>query len=295
MNARADIPGPVSSPRRPTNALPARSCDTHAHVFGPSDVYPFHPDRSYTPPDALKSTYIALLKQLGFERAVLVQPSVYGTDNRLLHDALESGQREDDGIEWRGIAVLDSEVDDSTLEQLHAVGVRGARINLLFRGGVNFDVADELARRIEPLGWHIQFLVDITTIPDFAKRLSTLPVPSVIDHMGHFPAPRGADEPALRELLAVMRENRTWVKLSGPNRISSHDFAPFHDAGQIARTFAETHPDKLVFGTDWPHVQIPTSMPDDGDLVDELFRWLDHDNTLLNRVLVANPARLYGF
>ncbi len=295
MTTRADIPGPVSSPRRPDHALPAGSCDTHAHVFGPSDAYPFHPDRSYTPPDALKRTYVALLKHLGFDRAVLVQPSVYGTDNRLLLDALQSGQQGDDGIEWRGIAVLDSSVDDRTLEQLHAAGVRGARINLLFRGGVDFDVADALARRVQPLGWHIQFLVDITTIPDFAKRLSSLAVPSVIDHMGHFPARQGTETPALRELLAVMREDRTWVKLSGPNRISSHNQAPFRDVCAIARAFADMHPERLVFGTDWPHVQIPTTMPDDGDLVDELFEWLDNDSALLNKVLVANPARLYGF
>jgi len=290
-----DIPGPDPRPRPPQKPLPALSCDAHAHIFGPPDVYPYHPDRSYTPHDALRQDYIHLLHTLGFGRCVLVQPSVYGTDNRLMCDALSLASTDPAGIEWRGVAVLDDAVADAELERLHALGVRAVRLNMQHNGGIDFATASKVARRIAPLGWHMQFLVDITRFDNLASRLAALPTDSVIDHMGHFPAVAGPKHPAFIELLSLMQEGRTWVKLSGPNRTSALDGSPYTDTQALAEELLDHMPKRLVFGTDWPHVQLPTSMPNDGDLVDELYRWLGHDDELAHGVLVDNPARLYSF
>lgn len=290
------IPGPVAQPSRPHRLLPPGSCDSHAHVFGPASQYPYSPTREYTPPDAPRERYASLLRHLGFQRAVLVQPSVYGADNRLLADTLRLGQRGDLGISWRAVAVVEQSASDQELEALDRLGVRGVRLNLVFKGAdLDFSGVERLAQRIAPLGWHLQFLIDITQFERLADRLSGLPVPCVIDHMGHFPAPLGPDIPAFRDLLALLQDGRTWVKLSGPNRISAYDTAPFTDAEVIAGALLAAAPQRLVFGTDWPHVKLPTSMPDDGMLVDELFRWLDGDTGLATRILVDNPAALYGF
>lgn len=293
---KPDIDPPVSNPIAPAHRLPSGSCDSHAHIFGPADRYPYAPERNYTPHDASLESYAQLLHHLGFERAVLVQPSVYGTDNRLLRDALERAQHESLGIEWRGIAVLDDGVSDAELEALDGLGVRGVRLNLLFQGAdVSFAEAARLAERIAPFGWHLQFLIDITAFDDFAGRLSRLPVDSVVDHIGHFPATLGVQTPQFRDLKALMQEGRTWVKLSGPNRISSHDTAPFIDAQKLAQELVEHAPQRLVFGTDWPHVKLAGSMPDDGVLVEEFYRWIGGDDNLARQILVDNPRQLYAF
>src|SRR5690606_10286360 len=150
------------------------------------------------------------------------------------------------------------------------IGVRGIRLNMLFRGGIDFAAVQSLASRIAPLGWHLQFLIDITQFEDLAPRISALPVDSVIDHMGHFRSNLGPRHPAFASLLSLMDEGRTWVKVTGPNRISEHSSAPYVDAQALAQALMQARPDRLVFGTDWPHVQIPTPIPDDGSLVDEL-------------------------
>jgi predicted TIM-barrel fold metal-dependent hydrolase len=292
-----DIPAPVASPSRPAHTLPPGSCDSHAHIFGPASQYPYAPGRGYTPHDASLDDYARLLHHLGFSRAVLVQPSVYGTDNRLMCDALARAQDGDAlGIQWRGIVVIDDTVTDAELERLNGLGVRGVRLNLLFEGAdVGFEQVRRLADRIAPLGWHLQFLIDITTFENFATRLAALPVDSVIDHIGHFPAGKGPKTPAFQDLKGLLADRRAWVKLSGPNRISSSDQAPFTDAHALAHDLVMHAPDRLVFGTDWPHVKLPGSMPDDGVLVNELYRWADNDMAVIRKVLVDNPQVLYGF
>lgn len=292
-----DIDPPVSNPSKPRHRLPDGSCDSHAHIFGPASIYPYSAGRSYTPHDASLEDYSRLLKHLGFQRAVMVQPSVYGTDNRLMCDALKRAQSGDNlGIEWRGIAVLDEDVSDSALADMNNLGVRGIRLNLLFSGAdVGFEQVRRIADCIAPLGWHLQFLIDITTFDNFATRLSELPVESVIDHIGHFPARLGPDTPQFKDLKSLLKEGKSWVKLSGPNRISSHDSAPYDDARRLAQNLVESSPDRLVFGTDWPHVKLPGTMPDDGELVNELYRWIGDDQSLAEKILVQNPRLLYGF
>ncbi|NLO79212.1 MAG: amidohydrolase family protein [Xanthomonadaceae bacterium] len=286
---------PDSAPRPPSKPLPQGSCDAHAHLFGPEERYPYQPERNYTPPDASRESYVHLLRTLGFQCAVLVQPSVYGTDNSRMVDALAEAQEDPAGIEWRGVAVLGDDVSEAELERLHQLGVRGVRMNLVFRGGIDVATARRVADRIAPLGWHMQFLVDISRFDDFAGFASSLPVQSVVDHMGHMPAELGPRHRAFRDLLALLREGRTWVKLSGPNRITSGKLPPFYDVDRLAVALIETAPERLVFGTDWPHVQLPTPMPNDGDLVDEFLRWVDNDDAVTEQILVHNPAELYGF
>lgn len=281
--------GPDRNPRPAKFRPPAGATDTHAHVFGPSDRYAWTPDRSYTPPDSPLPEYLKLLDTLGLDRGVIVQPSVYGTDNRATLDALRTAPDR-----LRGVAVVDAGVGDDELHEMHGLGVRGLRFNLLFRGGVAFGVASRLAQRIAPLGWHLQFLIDISEAEGFAKQLSALPVPVVVDHMGHMPAAKGVDHPAFRDLLALVREGRTWVKLSGAYRLSAQERPPFDDVVPMARALVEANADRMVWGTDWPHPSVTKPMPNDGALLDLLADWVP-DTALRNRILRDNPGELYDF
>ncbi|WP_022728067.1 amidohydrolase family protein [Fodinicurvata sediminis] len=286
-------PGPVAEPSKPATQLPKHACDSHAHVFDPEGGTPLAPGSEYRPSHAPLERYERLLQHLGFARAVLVQPSVYGTNNRFMMECLKKkGPTGDDS--FRGIAVVDSSVTDAELDEMHRVGVRGIRINLVYGGGVDFEVLTDLVNRIAPLGWHVQFLVDLSKLPDFAQRVEALPVPFVVDHIGHFPVSLGAELPAFRDLVSLVRESRAWVKIIGPNRISARQTPPFDDVKPLVDPLVEANPNQLLFGTDWPHVKLSTPIPDDGSLVDEFAKWVP-DEAIRKRILVDNPARLYGF
>lgn len=294
MNAEAaPCQGYDPVPRAIDMKLPDGACDTHVHIFGPLDVYPYQKARSYTPPEAPESAYRHLLRLYGFWRAVYIQPSVYGTDNSRMLALFENASG--DEIQWRGVAVLDESVTDTRLEYMHEVGVRGIRLNLLFSGGVDFETIERMATRISPLGWHVQFLLDVSVFSRLSKWLSRLPVPSVIDHMGHLPVAKGVDNPGFQDLLALVREGRTWVKLSAPYRLTAFRLPPYTDVDPFAQALIEANPDQLLFGTDWPHPGISVPMPNDGDLMQEFLRWMQGDGKLTRRILVANPERLYGF
>jgi predicted TIM-barrel fold metal-dependent hydrolase len=281
--------GPDRQPRQAGFRVPPGAIDTHAHVFGPAEHYPYTAERSYTPPDSPLAEYRALLATLGIARGVIVQPSVYGTDNRATLDALRTHPEQ-----FRGVAVVDPEIPDSELEEMHEVGIRGLRINVLFRGGVGFSVARRLAERIAPLGWHLQFLIDISRTEGFAQEIARLPVACVIDHMGHMSAANGAEHPAFRELLALMRDGKTWVKLSGAYRVSAQETFPYDDVTPLARALIDANGDRVVWGSDWPHPAVTRPMPNDGALLDLLAEWAP-DAGQRARILVTNPARLYGF
>ena len=275
-------------PGKPRLQIPPGSCDCHAHIFGPQDQYPYTPNRSYTPPEASVDAYLRMLGALGFERAVIVQPSVYGIDNRCTRDAIVAA-----GGMWRGVAVVEPCVSDSKLAELHAAGFRGVRINLLFKGGLQMDTLEQIAQVIQPLGWHVQLLLDARELPELAPRLRRLPVDFVVDHMGHMPASLGIAHPGFQTLLELVRGGRCWVKLSGAYRISGRPL-PYEDAIPFAGALVETAPDKLVFGTDWPHPSITVPMPQDASLLDLLEVWVP-DETTRRQILVENPARLYDF
>jgi len=280
----AHLPEP-SAPCRP---LPKGATDCHSHVILQEDEHPFVPNRSYTPPPATLAQYKALHARLGIERAVIVQPSVYGTDNTVTLDAIAGY-----GPNCRGIAVVDATVPMAELQRLERGGIRGARINMLFSGGVGLDDLEPLARRIADLGWHFQLLIDGPTLAELEARLAKLPVPVVIDHMGHVQTKDGMAQTGFEALRRLVAGGNTWVKLSGNYRMS-HQRPAFEDVVPFAKALIAENPEHMVWGTDWPHPAMQDFMPDDGALVDALDAYVS-DASEKQRILVDNPARLYGF
>jgi predicted TIM-barrel fold metal-dependent hydrolase len=269
---------------------PPGACDAHCHIFGPGDVYPYAPDRSYTPPDAPLARFRELQATLGLERAVLVNASCHGTDNAVVLDAIavSNGQ-------YRGVANVDASISDAELERLNAGGVRGIRFNFVqhLGGTPDLDDFDALVHRIAPLGWHVVLHFDAKDLLDFGDMLRGLPVPFVIDHMGRVPTKDGLDQRPFRILLETARMDNCWVKICGAERISSAG-PPFTDAVPFAQAVLEVAPERTLWGTDWPHPNIKRHMPNDGDLVDLIPLFMP-DPALQRKVLVENPDRLYCF
>ena len=282
-------PPPDAHPRRPRSQIPVGAADCHAHVIGPASIYPFVANRSYTPPDALLPDYRHMLDTLGLTRAVLVQPSMHGDDNTVMMRAI-AGERE---LDMRAVVVVPADVDEASLGTLHAQGACGVRINLIYAGGnVDLKAAAAIASRIRDFGWHLQVLADVSAVPDLVPELARLPVPVVFDHFGHMPAGRGIADKGFAAMLEMVRRGDTWVKISGAYRLSGTGF-PYADVRPLCEALVEANPDRLVWGTDWPHTVTP-AMPNDGDLIDLLCEWLG-DQELIDKVLVKNPERLYGF
>ncbi|MDA0991464.1 MAG: amidohydrolase family protein [Verrucomicrobia bacterium] len=268
--------------------MPAGSCDCHAHVLGPPEIYPYVAERSYTPPTATLEAYQAMHKVLGIERAVIVQASVHGTDNKVTLDAIAGY-----GPNARGVAVVDATVDDKELVRLNDGGIRGLRLNVLFGGGVGMDALEPLAERIAAMGWHIQLMLNAGDLVELAPRLRRLPVPAVVDHMGHMNVAHGIDHPGFQTLINLVRDGVCWIKLSGNYRISAEG-PPYSDVIPFARALIEAGPERMVWGTDWPHPALNDFMPNDGDLLDALDEYAP-DPDLKRAILVDNPAQLYGF
>ena len=274
--------------RPPSFDLPPGACDTHAHVISPDrQRYPLVADRSYTPWPAPEQAYLHMLQALGMQRGVLIQPSVYGTDNRYMLEVIERHPSV-----LRGVAVIDDQITDQELEHMHAVGVRGIRFNVLFRGGGDIQLMERLASKVGPLGWHIQFLIDVRDLPELQARMIRLPCPVVIDHMGHFPAHLGTREPGFALLRRNVEEHGWWVKLSGIYRLSER--APdYADADSLACALLEASEERMLWGSDWPHVALEQA-PDTCSLLERLPRWIPSER-LRERILVDNPAALYDF
>ena len=274
----------------PQFRMPPLACDAHCHVFGPAATFPYAEGRAYTPHDAPRERLAALHRTLGVERAVIVQASCHGTDNRALLDAIaQSGGR------YRGIAIVDASCTDRDYEVLHAGGIRGVRFNFVRHlGGVpDMQIFSRIVSRLAPLGWHLVVHLDAVDIADLSPLLTTIPVPFLIDHMGRVKAEAGVEQPAFRALLHLMRLERCWVKVCGAERVSTAG-PPFHDAMPFARALVEAAPDRVLWGTDWPHPNVGRHMPNDGDLVD-LVPLMAPNPELRHRLLVENPARLYGW
>lgn len=267
---------------------PPGACDCHAHVISDDrGEFPFVSTRSYTPHPAPERAYLEMLHTTGMDRGVLVQISVYGTDNRYLVRVLRRHPHN-----LRGVAVVGVDVTDQALQDLDQAGVRGLRINTLFGGGVSVDAMETLARRVAPFGWHLQLLVDGLQLPELLPRIGRLPVPVVIDHLGHMPAVLGIRHRGFVALLDLLRSGRVWVKLSGVYRID--DQPPAYPAAQLfAQEVLTAAPDRVLYGSDWPHTAVP-GIHDAGHLRNLLGRWIP-DARLRQKVLVDNPAALYGF
>lgn len=284
-----------ASPRAPATALPPLTCDTHAHVCGPAEKFPYAAERIYTPPDAPLGAYRALLKALGVERAVLVQPSVYGTDNTAMLAALR-----ETGAGLRGVAVIEPTLSKAEIADMHAAGVRGVRLNVVDRrDGKNLVPTELVAKLVELIaehGWHLEFLVNFDEAEGFAEQVKGLPVDIVLGHLG-YPKSGAAgwpEHPGFASLLRLIDGGRCWVKLTGPYRISAAADIPYEDLTRAAQKLAAAAPERLVWGTDWPHVMMKKRMPNDGELADLLHLWVP-DTAARARILVDNPAALYGF
>lgn len=268
--------------------LPAGACDTHAHVVSGDPRHPLVGNRSYTPPPAPEGDYLQMLAATGMSRGVLIQISVYGTDNRYMLEVL----RRHPG-KLRGVAVVDPSVEPDTLLDMHRAGVRGLRINVLFGGGIGFAGMEVLADKIAHLGWHLELLLDVRDLPRLMPRIIQLPVPVVIDHLGHMPAELGLTHLGFRALLELLRNHGGWVKMSGAYRID-RSFPGYPAARVLAEAALEAAPDRVVHGSDWPHVAVPNHMPNTGHLRNLLAEWIP-DPDLRRQVLVDNAAQLYGF
>ena len=285
-------PRPAS---KPNIAPPPNACDCHNHVFGPASKFPYAEDRSYTPPDAPVEKYLAILDTVGFARGALVQPSAHGADNSAMLDALRSHPNR-----LRGVAVADENVPAAELKRWHGLGVRGLRFNhyfrggqLHYRGGVPLSAAKVLAPAMKDLGWHLQLWIDCKDLPDTIPVLKEIGLPVVIDHMGRTDARAGTGTPGFQSLVKLVGDGGCWVKLSGAHRLSNNapeysEAKPFHEA------LVRANPERLVWGSDWPHPRIEGDMPDAGKLLDLFNAWTP-DAAIRKRILADNPAKLYGF
>ncbi|MFN3348219.1 amidohydrolase family protein [Pseudorhodoplanes sp.] len=273
--------------RKPSFQLPPDACDAHCHVFGPGDVFPYAPNRRYTPEDAPKETLKALHDHLGVTRAVIVQASCHGSDNRAMLDALAWQPSV-----YRGVAILDENTPGADIPMMHRAGVRGARFNFVKHLGGSPDMAvfTNILRRIKPLGWHVVLHVDAPDIVPLSDMMRSLTLPFIIDHMGRVPAKDGVDQAPLAALLDLAKLDRCWIKVSGSERI---DMPPYDKAIPIARRIVEASPDRVLWGTDFPHPN-STHEADEADLVD-LLPQIAPDAVLQKKLLVDNPARLYGY
>jgi predicted TIM-barrel fold metal-dependent hydrolase len=279
---------PDPNTKTPAYKPPRGACDAHCHIFGPADKYPYAADRTYTPPDAPLARFKELQRTLGLEHAVLVNASCHGNDNSVILDAIAQS-----GGKYRGVANVDVSVKDDELKRLHAGGIRGIRFNFVQHLGGTPDLDDfaELVGRLRPLGWHVVLHFDAADLVTFHSMLERLPVPFVIDHMGRVPTQDGLEQRPFKVLLATLRLGNCWVKISGAERISA---PPFTDAVPFARALLAAAPDRVLWGTDWPHPNIKKHMPNDGDLVDLIPLFMPNA-AVQRKVLVDNPQRLYGF
>jgi len=285
--------GPDFNPRSPRRGLPRRACDTHAHIMGPKARYAYSPARIYTPPDCLLSDYLHMLDTLGVEHAVLVQPSVYGTDNAVMLEAMKTA-----GGRLRGVAVVEEDVSETDLKALNDAGVRGVRVNIVDvkdrkPGTLPMAALTKLALRIAPLGWHMEFLMHADEFPDLDRSFADFPVEIVLGHLGYMNIGQKPDAPGFQALLRLIKAGKAWVKLTGPYRITAEPL-PYPDTVPCAKALLEANHERVIWGTDWPHVMLKGAMPNDGSLADVLFDWLP-DVKLREQVLTRNPARLYGF
>ena len=292
----------VASP--PNFAPPPKACDCHIHVFGPAADYPYAEGGTYTPPDALPEDGLTMLRTLGMERVVLVQPSIYGTDNSRMLDAMTTL-----GEMARGVAVVPDDVGRAELERLHAAGVRGLRLNVeaVERGDLEELTRRmiHLAGRICDMDWHLELHVGSHVLEALAPVVEQLAVDVVFDHMAKIPADEAPDHPGLTAVKRMLGTGRCWVKLSGAYRVSRKG-ERYEDVAQLARALLGTNPERMVWGSDWPHTPphsrdpapdggvMPFRRLDTGHLLDLLVDWVP-DERVRKGILVQNPARLYDF
>jgi 2-pyrone-4,6-dicarboxylate lactonase len=291
-NIRDCLP-PVREPRKPNVALPEGSIDTHVHIFEPG--YPLSLGRGYNPPPSTLADLKHLHRTLGIDRVVFTQPSIYGTDNSAILDGMKALNAETPN-RARCVVAITLDMSDKELAALDAAGVRGVRLNTDNKGGMPIEINDipKLAARISPFGWHIEFLFPGHEIIDLMPVFTALNVPMSIGHFAYQPATAGVGAPGFQALLELMRRGNTWMKISGANRISKGDLPPYDDVKQLAHALIEAAPERIMWGTDWPHPNKYVVNPNDGDLVDAFGEWVT-DQRMRQKIIVDTPAEFYRF
>jgi 2-pyrone-4,6-dicarboxylate lactonase len=278
------------APSKPAFTPPPGAVDAHCHVFGPGEVFPYAPERKYTPCDAPKEKLWELRDFLGFERNVIVQATCHGADNRALVDALRDSKGR-----ARGVATVKQDVTDQELQELNAAGVRGVRFNFVKRlvDTTPRETLLSIAERIKPLGWHIVIYFEAQELPELYDFFTSLPTIVVVDHMGRPDVTQPVDGPEFELFLKLLRDHENfWSKVSCPERLSKTGPDAYEDVVPFARRVVESFPDRVLWGTDWPHPNLKSHMPDDGKLVDFIPR-IARTAELQRKLLVDNPLALY--
>jgi 2-pyrone-4,6-dicarboxylate lactonase len=285
--------GPDPDPTAAKFAIPDGAIDCHAHIFGTELAYPYSPARGYTPPEATLENYLNLHKALGgIERAVLTQPSVYGTDNACMLDAVDKM----DG-KFLAVVAVDSDVTDAALEDFHARGARGARVNLVDKGGNPFDSAaavQKFTERLKDLGWHLEVLIHVHEFDDLRATMNAMAVDVSFGHLGYMKCDNGINHPGFQAFLDLLRDGHCWAKMTGTYRITTSPQTPYDDVTPYAQAIIDANEDRVVWGTDWPHPAVKGVMPNDGALMDQLAVWAP-DEAVRRKILVDNAETLYGF
>jgi 2-pyrone-4,6-dicarboxylate lactonase len=277
-------------PSKPDFPVPEGAIDAHCHVFGPGEIFPYAPARKYTPCDASKEKLWALRDHLGFERNVIVQATCHGADNRALVDALEDSQGR-----ARGVATVTRDIRDDELQKLHTAGVRGVRFNFVKRlvDVLPRDTLVEMAERLKPFGWHLVIYVESQDLPELSDFFASLPGTIVFDHMARPDVSKAVEGEEFDLFIRMLVENQNmWAKVSCPDRLSVSGPPGYDDVVPFAKRVVETIPDRVLWGTDWPHPNLNSHMPDDGKLVDYIPK-IAVSEELQHKLLVDNPMRLY--
>ncbi len=283
---------PDPNPKRPKFTPPPGACDAHCHIFGPPEVFPYSDRRRYTPPAAPFEHYMMMLDIIGIDRGIVVQPNVHDTDNRISLDAIaRSGGR------LRGVGRIDDDTTDSEIQVMHKGGIRGIRFEFVAgrRGSTNLPLFERMIERIRPMGWHVELHVDPEVLIANADWFRALDLTSVIDHMARIQTADGIHQPAFRLLLELMERPNYWVKISGTDQRTTSPY-PYSDVVPFAHALIEAASDRVLWGTNWPHGNMfeHGRTPNDGLLLDLMLDFAP-DESIRNKILVDNPARLFGF
>ena len=292
-SAIKDCLPPVRNTRKPKVALPKGSIDTHVHVF--EKRYSLSPARGYNPPDSTLADLKALHATLGIDRVVFTQPSIYGIDNVAILDGMAALNAEKPN-RARAVVAIGLDTTDDDLAALDAKGVRGVRLNTDNKGGMPIAMAEipELAARIAPFGWHLEFLFPGKDIVELMPVFTALAVPMSIAHFAYQSASAGTKAAGFRALIELARRGNTWIKISGANRVAASDLPPYDDVKPMARALIEAAPERIMWGSDWPHPNKYVANPNDGDLVDAFGDWVS-DDAMRRKIMVDTPAAFYGF
>jgi predicted TIM-barrel fold metal-dependent hydrolase len=284
---------PVRDTRKPKVVLPRGSVDTHVHVF--ERRYKLSPGRGYNPPESTLADLKNLHDTLGIERVVFTQPSVYGTDNSAILDGMAALNAKTPN-RARCVVAITMDISEKELARLDAAGARGVRLNTDNKGGMPIELnqISDLVSKIAPFGWHIEFLFPGKDILDLMPVFGTLKIPMSIGHFAYQPATAGIGAPGFKALLELMRRGNTWIKISGANRVSATDLPPYDDVKPMAQSLVDAAPDRIMWGTDWPHPNKYVANPNDGDLVDAFGDWVTNED-IRRKIMVETPARFYRF